>query len=91
MRKRNKGKVNMSKCMFERKAKFRILDKKIGLIYDESLNEKSKSVEDLFSFCKQKFDILGFSSQHINFMIGEKEYVLKISEVKNGEHWSEKV
>lgn len=31
-----------------------------------------------------------FTSENINFEIDGKEYVLKINEVKNGEHWSEK-
>ena len=32
----------------------------------------------------------GTSSNHINFEIDGKEYVLTLQEVKNGEHWSEK-
>lgn len=33
--------------------------------------------------------ICGNSSEHINFEIDGKEYVLRIHEVKEGEHWSE--
>ena len=32
----------------------------------------------------------GFTSEHINFEIDGREYVLLIAEVKDGEHWSEK-
>ena len=32
----------------------------------------------------------GWSSEHINFEVDDKEYVLRIFEVKAGEHWSEK-
>ena len=76
--------------MWDKKPRWQVLDEKIGLICDESLGEKSKSIEDLFAFCQRKYDVLGISSKHINFMVGEKEYVLKIAEVKDGEHWSEK-
>ena len=31
----------------------------------------------------------GWSSEHANFVIDGKEYVLKLREVKDGEHWSE--
>lgn len=31
----------------------------------------------------------GFTSEHINFEIDGREYVLRISEVKEGKHWSE--
>ena len=31
-----------------------------------------------------------FTSEDINFEVDGKEYVLKIHEVKDGEHWSEK-
>ena len=30
----------------------------------------------------------GWSSEHINFYVDDKEYVLKIREIKDGEHWS---
>lgn len=33
----------------------------------------------------------GFAGKHIDFEIDGKEYVLKIAEVKDGEHWSEKL
>lgn len=33
--------------------------------------------------------ICGFSSSHVNFEIDEKEYVLTIREVADGEHWSD--
>lgn len=32
--------------------------------------------------------ILGWSSEHINFEIDGKEYVLKMREIKDGCHWS---
>lgn len=33
----------------------------------------------------------GLSSEHINFEVDGKEYVLILKEVKYGEHWSDKV
>ena len=33
--------------------------------------------------------ILGWSSGYINFCIDDKEYIVRIDEVKDGEHWSE--
>ena len=33
--------------------------------------------------------ICGNSSEHINFEVDGKEYVLSLHEVKDGEHWSE--
>ena len=54
-------------------------------------NKIETSINDLIYFCRIKFDVLGFSNEHINFMIGNKEYVMKIAEVKDGEHWSDKV
>lgn len=48
---------------------------------------------DKIIFGEQKHEgfICGNSSEHINFEIDGREYVLKISEVKDGEHWSEKL
>ena len=34
-------------------------------------------------------EIFGCSSNHINFEVDGKEYVLTLHEVKEGEHWSE--
>lgn len=31
----------------------------------------------------------GFTSEHINFEVDGKEYVLILKEVQDGEHWSE--
>lgn len=44
----------------------------------------------IFEEWKHEGFICGNSSEHINFEIDGKEYVLKLYEVKNGEHWSEK-
>lgn len=74
--------------MFEKKQKWRIIDVEKGIIVDEE--DEKTSINDLIYFCRIKFDVLGFSNEHINFMIGNKEYVVKIKEVKDGEHWSEK-
>ena len=59
------------------------------MIFDDK-DEENFGIEDLLYFCKIKFDVFGCSKDHINFNIGKKEYVLKIHEVKDGEHWSEK-
>lgn len=40
---------------------------------------------------KHEVCILGHSSGHINFEIDNKEYVLGLKEVCDGEHWSEKL
>lgn len=32
--------------------------------------------------------VMGWSSEHINFDVDGKEYVLKIREIKDGEHWA---
>lgn len=51
----------------------------------------SNEIEDtIFKQWKHEGFICGLSSEHINFEIDGKEYVLKLYEVKNGEHWSEK-
>ena len=39
---------------------------------------------------KHEVIIHGCSSNHINFDVDGEEYVLRIYEVKEGEHWSEK-
>ena len=31
----------------------------------------------------------GWSSEHINFEIDGREYVIKLREIKDGKHWSE--
>ena len=35
-------------------------------------NKIETSINDLIYFCRIKFDVLGFSNEHINFMIGNK-------------------
>lgn len=47
--------------------------------------------ETIFQKWKHEGFIGGFTSEHINFEIDGKEYVLQIEEVKDGEHWSEKL
>lgn len=44
----------------------------------------------IFGEWKHEGFIGGFTSEHIDFEIDGKEYILRISEVKDGEHWSEK-
>lgn len=44
----------------------------------------------IFGEWKHEGFIGGFTSEHIDFEIDGKEYVLRINEVKDGEHWSEK-
>jgi hypothetical protein len=75
--------------MWDKKPRWRVLDEKIGLIVDEDLHNGEK-IDLLFDFCKKTFLVLGASEEHINLMVGEKEYLIKILEVNNGEHWSEK-
>lgn len=36
-------------------------------------------------------DLFGWSSEHVNFEIDGKEYVLVLREVKKGEHWEKYV
>ncbi len=45
----------------------------------------------IFGDWKHEGFIGGFTSDHINFEIDGREYVLKLSEVKDGEHWREKL
>ena len=47
-------------------------------------------MEALVGAIEDKGFTLGWSSEHINFEIDGKEYVLRIYEVLDGEHWSEK-
>lgn len=47
-------------------------------------------IKKIFEEWKHEGIICGWSSEHINFEIDGKEYVLRISEVKEGEHWCEK-
>lgn len=42
----------------------------------------------IFEEWKHEGFIGGFTSEHINFEVDNKEYVLRIYEVKDGEHWS---
>lgn len=44
----------------------------------------------IFQDWKHEGFIGGFTSEHLNFEVDGKEYVLKIHEVKDGEHWSQK-
>lgn len=44
----------------------------------------------IFGEWKHEGFIGGFTSENINFEIDGKEYVLRISEVKDGDHWSTK-
>ena len=46
--------------------------------------------EKIFKEWRHEGFIDGWSSGHVNFETDGKEYVLRISEVKEGEHWSEK-
>lgn len=43
----------------------------------------------IYKAYKHEGFICGTSSKHINFEIDNKEYVLGLYEVKDGEHWSE--
>jgi hypothetical protein len=45
--------------------------------------------EKLFKEWKHEGLIEGFSSEHINFDVDDKEYVLLIREIGDGEHFSE--
>lgn len=45
----------------------------------------------IFGEWKHEGYIGGFTSEHINFEVDGREYVLKIAEVKDGEHWCEKL
>ena len=44
----------------------------------------------IFQEWKHEGFIGGFTSEHIEFEVDGKEYVLKIQEVLDGEHWSDK-
>lgn len=44
--------------------------------------------ETIFEKWKHEGFIGGWSSEHANFEIDGKEYVLKLKEVPDGEHWS---
>ena len=46
--------------------------------------------KQIFDEWKHEGFIGGWSSEHINFEIDSKEYVLRLSEVTSGEQWSEK-
>lgn len=45
--------------------------------------------ETIFKAWRHEGFNCGWSSEHANFVIDGKEYVLKLREVKDGEHWSE--
>lgn len=47
--------------------------------------------EKIFKEWKHEGFICGWSSEHINFEVDDKEYVLRIDEVQEGEHWCEKL
>ena len=58
---------------------------------DDILESFVSAIEEkIFKEWKHEGFIGGWSSEHINFEIDGKEYVLRIREVKDGEHWSEK-
>ena len=42
----------------------------------------------IFEEWKHEGFILGFSTEHINFEVDDKEYVLLIREIQSGEDWS---
>ena len=44
----------------------------------------------IFKDWKHEGFVGGFTSEDINFEVDGKEYVLKILEAQDGEHWSEK-
>lgn len=46
--------------------------------------------EKIFQEWRHEGFIGGWSSEHINFEIDGKEYVLRIREMREGEHWSER-
>lgn len=46
--------------------------------------------ETIFKKWRHEGFIGGFSSEEANFVIDEKEYVLRLSELSDGEHWSER-
>ena len=51
----------------------------------------TSSVEEtIFKKWRHEGFIGGFSSEQANFVIDGKEYVLRLSEVADGEHWSER-
>lgn len=45
----------------------------------------------IFGAWKHEGFIGGFTSEHIDFEVDGREYVLKIVEIKDGEHWSDKL
>ena len=58
---------------------------------DDILESVVSAIEEkIFKEWKHEGFIGGWSSEHINFEIDGKEYVLRINEVKDGEHWSQK-
>ena len=50
----------------------------------------ANSVEQkMFKEWRHEGFIGGFSSDHLNFVIDGKEYIVNIKEVQDGSHWSE--
>ena len=47
--------------------------------------------ETIFKKWRHEGFVGGFSSCEANFVIDGKEYVLRLSEVSDGEHWSERM
>lgn len=45
--------------------------------------------ETIFKAWRHEGFNCGWSSEHINFVIDGREYVLKLREIKEGQHWSE--
>ena len=44
--------------------------------------------QKIFEEWKHEGFIFGFSTEHINFEVDDKEYVLLIREIQSGEDWS---
>lgn len=45
--------------------------------------------EKIFKEWRHEGFLGGWSSEHINVEIDGKEYIIRLHEVKDGEHWSE--
>ena len=71
-----------------------IPEDKMLKIFPNYKPEKTRDpIDKILDFCKQEFEVMGVSSEHINFCVGDyvngKEYVLTVKEVQEGHHWSE--
>lgn len=47
--------------------------------------------ETIFKEWRHEGFLSGWSSEHINFEVDGREYVLRIHEVEDGEHWIDKL